>query len=73
MLSPQIAISIENAQRYDQLGGYSRTLERKVIERTQELQQEIALRMQTERALGQSEEKFSKAFGSSLNPIAIVR
>ncbi|MEG4147396.1 PAS domain S-box protein, partial [Microcoleus sp. Pol12B5] len=73
LLSAQIAISIENAQLYDQLGEYSRTLERKVIERTQELEQEMAVRMQTEIALGKSEEKFSKAFRSSPNPIAIAR
>ncbi|MBD1813769.1 PAS domain S-box protein, partial [Microcoleus sp. FACHB-DQ6] len=73
MLCSLAAISIKNAQLYDQLGEYSRTLERKVIERTQELQQEIAVRMQTEVALGQSEEKFSKAFRSSPNPIAIAR
>ena len=73
MLCSLAAISIKNAQLYDQLGEYSRTLERKVIERTQELQQEIAVRMQAEIALGQSEEKFSKAFRSSPNPIAIAR
>ncbi|MEG4086832.1 PAS domain S-box protein, partial [Microcoleus sp. POL10_C6] len=73
LLSAQIAISIENAQLYEQLGEYSRTLERKVIERTQELEQEMAVRMQTEIALGQSEEKFSTAFRSSPNPIAIAR
>ncbi|MEG4105668.1 AAA family ATPase [Microcoleus sp. S13_C5] len=73
MLCSLAAISIKNAQLYDQLGEYSRTLERKVIERTQELQQEITVRMQTEVALGQSEEKFSKAFRSSPNPIAIAR
>ncbi|MEG3920361.1 PAS domain S-box protein, partial [Microcoleus sp. T3_A4] len=73
LLSAQIAISIENAQLYEQLGEYSRTLERKVIERTQELEQEMAVRMQTEIALGKSEEKFSTAFRSSPNPIAIAR
>jgi GAF domain-containing protein len=35
LLSSQIAISIENAQLYDQLEEYSRTQERKLIERTQ--------------------------------------
>jgi len=73
LLSAQIAISIENAQLYDQLEEYSRTQERKVIERTQELQQEIAVRIQTEIALSQSEEKFSTAFRSSPSPIAIAR
>jgi len=73
MLCSLAAISLKNAQLYDQLDEYSRTQERKVIERTQELQQEITVRMQTEIALGQSEEKFSKAFRSSPNPIAIAR
>jgi GAF domain-containing protein len=73
LLSAQIAISLENAQLYDQLEDYSRTQERKVIERTQELQQEIAVRIQTEIALSQSEEKFSTAFRSSPSPIAIAR
>ncbi|MEG4233721.1 AAA family ATPase [Microcoleus sp. Pol11C3] len=73
MLCSLAAISLQNAQLYDQLGEYSRTLERKVIERTQELQQEMAVRTQAEIALGQSEEKFSKAFRSSPNPIALAR
>ncbi len=39
ILSAQAAISIENSRLYDQLEGYSRTLEQKVEIRTQELQQ----------------------------------
>ncbi len=39
ILSAQAAISIENSRLYDQLEGYSRTLEQKVKARTQELQQ----------------------------------
>jgi predicted ATPase/signal transduction histidine kinase/tRNA A-37 threonylcarbamoyl transferase component Bud32 len=45
ILSSQAAISIENSRLYEQLEGYSRTLEDKVKDRTQELQdknQELA-------------------------------
>ncbi|MEC4813938.1 MAG: AAA family ATPase [Scytonema sp. PMC 1069.18] len=45
ILSSQAAISIENSRLYEQLEGYTRTLEDKVKERTQELQdknQELA-------------------------------
>lgn len=37
LLSAQVAISIENSQLYEQLEDYSRTLEQKVDDRTQEL------------------------------------
>jgi len=39
ILSAQAAISIENSRLYEQLEGYSRTLEQKVEARTQELQE----------------------------------
>jgi len=39
LLSSQVSISIENAKLYEQLEEHSRTLETKVVERTQELQQ----------------------------------
>ncbi len=39
ILSVQAAISIENSRLYEQLEDYSRTLETKVVERTQELEQ----------------------------------
>ena len=39
ILSAQAAISIENSRLYEQLEGYSRTLEQKVEARTEELQQ----------------------------------
>ena len=51
LLCSLAAISLKNAQLYDQLEDYSRTQERKVRERTQELQQEITVRMQAEIAL----------------------
>ncbi len=53
ILSTQAAISIENSCLYEQLEGYSRTLEQKVEVRTQELQeknQELASILKTLRA-----------------------
>jgi PAS domain S-box-containing protein len=52
------AISLENARLYEQLADYIETLERKVEERTQALQQEIAERQQTEAALRRSEANY---------------
>ncbi len=58
LLMAQAAISLENARLYEQLADYTETLERKVEERTQSLQQEIAERQQTEAALRQSEANY---------------
>jgi PAS domain S-box-containing protein len=58
LLIAQAAISLENARLYEQLADYTETLERKVEERTQSLQQEIAERQQTEAALRQSEANY---------------
>ncbi|MBD1870501.1 AAA family ATPase, partial [Cyanobacteria bacterium FACHB-471] len=58
LLMAQAAISLENARLYKQLANYTETLERKVEERTQSLQQEIAERLQTEAALRQSEANY---------------
>ncbi|MBD2093560.1 PAS domain S-box protein [Trichocoleus sp. FACHB-591] len=58
LLMAQAAISLENARLYEQLADYTETLERKVEERTQFLQQEIAERQQTEAALQQSEANY---------------
>jgi two-component system NarL family sensor kinase len=58
LLMAQAAISLENARLYEQLADYAETLERKVEERTQALQQEIAERQQTEAALRQSEANY---------------
>ncbi|MBD3887086.1 PAS domain S-box protein [Phormidium tenue FACHB-886] len=58
LLMAQAAISLENAQLYERLADYAETLERKVEERTQAMQQEIAERQQTEAALGQSEANY---------------
>ena len=70
LLCSQAAIALENARLYEKLENYSRTLEMKVEERTQELRQEISDRKFAEEALRQSEEKFARAFRSS--PCAIT-
>ncbi|MBD2182944.1 PAS domain S-box protein [Planktothrix sp. FACHB-1355] len=72
LLCSQAAICLENAQLYEAQKEYAQTLEIKVQERTQELQQEIIVRKQTELALRVEQEKFAKAFLSSPNPIAIT-
>ncbi|WP_413168126.1 PAS domain S-box protein [Capilliphycus salinus ALCB114379] len=58
LLMATAAISLENARLYKQLADYAETLERKVEEQTQALQQEIAERQQTEAALRQSEANY---------------
>jgi PAS domain S-box-containing protein len=58
LLIAQAAISLENARLYERLSDYSETLERKVEEQTQALQQEIVERQQTEVALRQSEANY---------------
>ncbi|MBD2534771.1 AAA family ATPase, partial [Nostoc flagelliforme FACHB-838] len=58
LLMAQAAILLENARLYQQLADYAETLERKVKEQTQALQQEIAERQQTEAALRQSEANY---------------
>ena len=58
LLIAQAAISLLNARLYEQLVDYAETLERKVEERTQALQQEITERQQTEAALRQSEANY---------------
>jgi PAS domain S-box-containing protein len=65
LLMAQAAISLENARLYEQLADYTETLERKVEERTQALQQEITERQQTEEALQRSEAKCRTIFENS--------
>jgi PAS domain S-box-containing protein len=65
LLMAQAAISLENARLYEQLADYTETLERKVEERTQALQQEITERQQTEEELQRSEAKFRNIFENS--------
>jgi PAS domain S-box-containing protein len=51
---------------------WSWTLRRKVVARTGELRQELARRQEVETALRESEERFSKAFRHSPEPIVIL-
>ncbi|NJO51704.1 MAG: PAS domain S-box protein [Leptolyngbyaceae cyanobacterium RM2_2_4] len=65
LLMAQAAISLENARLYQQLENHAETLESKIEEQTQALQQEIAERQQTEAALQRSETKFRNIFENS--------
>ena len=60
-------------QSYQQLEEYSKSLEEKVTERTQELEEKIKVIAAAKQALQESEEKFSIAFRSAPNPIIITR
>jgi PAS domain S-box-containing protein len=73
LLMAQAAISLENTRHYEQLEDYTKTLERKVEEQAQALQQEIAERQQTEAALQCSETKFRNIFENSQVGIIRVR
>jgi PAS domain S-box-containing protein len=73
LLMAQAAISLENARLYEQLADYTETLERKVEEQAQTLQQEIAECQQTEAALQRSETKFRNIFENSQVGIFRVR
>ncbi|MBE9115680.1 protein kinase [Lusitaniella coriacea LEGE 07157] len=79
LLSGQAAIALTNAKLFAEvhqskqiLTDYNATLEEKVAQRTQQLEQEIAERKQIDAALRLSEEKFAKAFRSSPNAITIT-
>jgi PAS domain S-box-containing protein len=65
LLATQAAISLENAQLYARIEDYSHTLEQKVAERTEQLQQEIHIRTQTEAALRESENRYKTLFENS--------
>lgn len=65
LICSQAAISLENARLYSQVQDYSKTLEKRVAERTKELKEiniklieEIAVRQDTEKALKESEKRF---------------
>ncbi|NEP15155.1 MAG: PAS domain S-box protein [Symploca sp. SIO2C1] len=62
LLCTQAAITLENAQLYQQLEEYSHTLEKKVQERTQQLQEEIQERQQVEETLKQLNQKLKTKF-----------
>jgi len=65
LLATQAAISLENARLYARIEEYSHTLEQKVAERTQQLQQEADIRSQTETALRDSENRYKTLFDNS--------
>jgi PAS domain S-box-containing protein len=73
LLMAQAAISLENARSYKQLADYAELLERRVEERNQALQQEIAERKLAEEALQHSETKFRNIFENSQVGIFRVR
>ncbi|WNZ43232.1 PAS domain S-box protein [Leptolyngbya boryana CZ1] len=58
LLIAQATISLENTRQYERLANYAETLERKLEEQTQALQQEIIDRERTEDALRQSEANY---------------
>ncbi len=65
LICSQAAISLENARLYRQVQDYSKTLEKRVAERTKELKEiniklveEIGVRQDTEKALKESEKRF---------------
>ena len=72
ILTSQAAIWLENARLYEQLKEYSRTLERKVEERTQELQQEIRDRELAEAELKASEAELRALFGALTDVILVL-
>ncbi|MGB3236864.1 MAG: PAS domain S-box protein [Geitlerinemataceae cyanobacterium] len=65
LLATQAAISLENAQLYARIEDYSRTLAQRVAERTEQLQQEVHIRNQTETALRDSENRYKTLFEDS--------
>lgn len=65
LICSQAAISLENAKLYRKVQDYSRTLEKRVVDRTKELKEinvklidEIRVRQETEKALKDSEKRF---------------
>ncbi|MDJ0705259.1 MAG: AAA family ATPase [Leptolyngbyaceae cyanobacterium MO_188.B28] len=79
LLSSQAAIALENARLYDSIKEYSQTLEAKVEQRTEALQQQNQILQQQVRdrrqptiAQPQSDPKFFAAFHASPEPITIL-
>ncbi len=58
---------------YQELEEYSRSLEQKVAERTEELEEKVRIAEAAKLALRESEQKFSTAFRSTPNPVSIIR
>ena len=71
LLTAQAAISLENARLYERLEDYSETLEAKVDERTQALQQEIADRQKAEEALKESEAELRLMFDAMTDTVTV--
>ncbi|NJK67420.1 MAG: response regulator [Microcoleus sp. SU_5_3] len=71
MLISQAAISLENARLYERLEDYSETLELKVEERTQALQQEIVERLEAEEALKASEAELKLMFDAMTDTVTV--
>lgn len=72
LLCSQAAISLENAQLYEELENYSRTLEAKVNERTQELQQEICDRKLLAKKLHTSERKMRAVLEAMADIVLVI-
>jgi predicted ATPase/signal transduction histidine kinase/GAF domain-containing protein/tRNA A-37 threonylcarbamoyl transferase component Bud32 len=72
LLCSQAAISLENARLYEELENYSQTLEAKVEERTEELQQEIIERKLLEQKLQASESKMRAVFEAMTDIVLIL-
>ncbi|MGB3239092.1 MAG: ATP-binding protein [Geitlerinemataceae cyanobacterium] len=73
LLSQQATIALENARLYDRLEEYSHTLEDKVEQRTQELQQEICERKLLETRLRSEEGKMRAIFEAMTDIILIIK
>ncbi|MBD2060468.1 PAS domain S-box protein [Oculatella sp. FACHB-28] len=71
LLTVQAAISLENARLYERLENHSETLEIRVEERTQALQQEISDRQKVEAALKNSETELRLIFGAMTDTITV--
>ena len=72
LLCAQLAISLENACLYEELENYSRTLEVKVDERTQELQQEIQERQLLAQKLQASDSKMRAVFAAMTDIVLLI-
>ena len=72
LLCSQLAISLENARLYEELENYSRTLEVKVDERTQELQQEILERQLLAEKLHASESRMRAVFAAMTDIVLLI-
>jgi PAS domain S-box-containing protein len=72
ILCSQVAISLENAQLYEELENYSRTLKLKVEERTHELKLEIRERQLLAEKLHASEQKIRVVFEAMSDVVLVI-